>query len=97
TILKLDKSFVGSLGSAAPDPVDVAVSRAVAQLAADLGMRVIAEGVESAEQVRTLTQIGYRLFQGFWVHEPMRARALSALLDRTGSDTFEGAGGERAT
>jgi diguanylate cyclase (GGDEF)-like protein len=93
TILKLDKSFVGSLGLKTPDPVDVAVSRAVRQLAEDLGMRVIAEGVETGAQVRKLTSLGYELFQGFWAHAPMSAQELTALLDRTGSETFDSAGG----
>jgi EAL domain-containing protein (putative c-di-GMP-specific phosphodiesterase class I) len=80
TILKLDKSFVTSLGSAAPDPVDLAVSRAVAGLAGELGMQGIAEGVESHRQMQTLASMGYQAFQGFWAHAPMGAAEVIELL-----------------
>jgi EAL domain-containing protein (putative c-di-GMP-specific phosphodiesterase class I) len=80
TMLKLDKSFVAGLELPVPNAVDLAVSRAVAQLAADLGLRVVAEGVESEGQMNALYAIGYRYFQGFWAHVPMRAAELGAIL-----------------
>ncbi|MGX7681960.1 putative bifunctional diguanylate cyclase/phosphodiesterase [Jatrophihabitans sp. DSM 45814] len=80
TMLKLDKSFVSGLGLPVPDPVDLAVSRAVALLADELGLRVIAEGVESERQMQTLMSIGYTWFQGFWAHPPMHAGAMGRLL-----------------
>lgn len=80
TILKLDKSFVSGLGHQVPNAVDLAVSRAVAQLAEELGMRLIAEGVESERQMITLMSIGYHYFQGFWAHPPMAAGEVTALL-----------------
>jgi diguanylate cyclase (GGDEF)-like protein/PAS domain S-box-containing protein len=80
TILKLDKSFVAGLDVTSPNPIDSAVARAVAQIADDIGMRVIAEGVESERQVHALSEMGYRLFQGFWAHPPLSAEDLDALL-----------------
>ncbi|UQX90343.1 EAL domain-containing protein [Jatrophihabitans telluris] len=80
TIVKLDKSFVAGLGLPVPNPVDLAVSRAVVQLADELGMRVIAEGVESERQMITLMSIGYRYFQGFWAYQPMPTEELHAIL-----------------
>jgi EAL domain-containing protein (putative c-di-GMP-specific phosphodiesterase class I) len=80
TMLKLDKSFVAGLELPVPNAVDLAVSRAVAQLAADLGLRVVAEGVESEGQMNALYAIGYRYFQGFWAHVPMRAAELGQIL-----------------
>jgi diguanylate cyclase (GGDEF)-like protein/PAS domain S-box-containing protein len=80
TMLKLDKSFVSGLGLPVPNRVDLAVSRAVCQLADELGLRVVAEGVESERQMRTLRSIGYRLFQGFWAHAPMQASELERLF-----------------
>jgi EAL domain-containing protein (putative c-di-GMP-specific phosphodiesterase class I) len=80
TILKLDKSFVAGLGHQIPNRIDLAVSRAVSQLADELGLRLIAEGVESERQMLTLTSIGYRYFQGFWAHPPMPAWQVTELL-----------------
>jgi diguanylate cyclase (GGDEF)-like protein/PAS domain S-box-containing protein len=80
TIIKLDRSFVSGIGNPVPDPVDVAVARAVRQLSQELGLRVIAEGVESESQLNALADMGYLLFQGFWAHSPMPSAALKALL-----------------
>jgi diguanylate cyclase (GGDEF)-like protein len=80
TMIKLDKSFVAGLGAPVPDPVDLAVSRAVGSLADELGLRVIAEGVESDRQMDILSAIGYRYFQGFWAHAPMAAGELAQVL-----------------
>jgi EAL domain-containing protein (putative c-di-GMP-specific phosphodiesterase class I) len=80
TIIKLDRSFVSGIGNPVPHPVDVAVARAVRQLSQELGLRVIAEGVESDSQLNALADMGYQLFQGFWAHSPMPSAALKALL-----------------
>ncbi len=80
TVLKLDKSFVTGLGLPVPHATDLAVSRMVAQLGTELGLKVVAEGVESVGQMQTLTSIGYSYFQGFWAHAPMPAEELVALL-----------------
>ena len=80
TIIKLDKSFVSGIGNPVPNPIDVAVARAVVQLAEEVGLRVIAEGVESEPQVHALATMGYELFQGFWAHPPMPSAALKSLL-----------------
>jgi diguanylate cyclase (GGDEF)-like protein/PAS domain S-box-containing protein len=82
TIVKLDKSFVAGVGCEVPDPIDVAVARAVVQLADEVGLRVIAEGVESQRQADVLAEMGYRLFQGFWAHTPMPSAELRTLLAR---------------
>jgi EAL domain-containing protein (putative c-di-GMP-specific phosphodiesterase class I) len=59
TVLKLDKTFVSGLDVTAPNPIDSAVARAVAQIADDIGMKVIAEGVESERQVHALSVMGW--------------------------------------
>jgi diguanylate cyclase (GGDEF)-like protein/PAS domain S-box-containing protein len=60
--LKLDSSFVAGLGSAQAD----AVSRTVIQLAKDLGLEVVAEGVETAEQRDILLAMGCQSAQGWY-------------------------------
>jgi predicted signal transduction protein with EAL and GGDEF domain len=63
-----------------------AVARAVIQLAHALGLDTVAEGVESAEQVAALRELGYTLGQGFHLAEPMTADGVSRLLARPAVD-----------
>jgi EAL domain-containing protein (putative c-di-GMP-specific phosphodiesterase class I) len=82
TMLKLDKSFVAGLDLPVPDPIDVAIARSVLQLAEQIGLQVVAEGVETESQMRLLCDLGYQYFQGFWAYPPMPADQLGALLAR---------------
>ena len=83
-IIKLDKSFVDGIeiddGQPAAADARQAVARAVIQLAHALGLDTVAEGVESAEQVAVLRELGYTLGQGFHLAEPMTADGVSRLL-----------------
>lgn len=74
--LKIPAQFVERLG----DPRCQAIVRRVAELAHDLGLRVIAEGVETEEQRDRLAASGCDLFQGFLFYPPMPAEALAAAL-----------------
>ncbi len=64
--LKIDRSFVHGLPA---DDSDSAIVRAILQMAAALGMRVIAEGVETEAQRRFLLDSGCHEFQGY-LHAP---------------------------
>jgi diguanylate cyclase (GGDEF)-like protein len=90
-IVKLDKSFVDGIeiddGRPAVADARQAVARAVIQLAYAFGLDTVAEGVESAEQVAVLRELGYTLGQGFHLAEPMMADAVSRLLARQQSGT----------
>jgi len=55
-------------------------ARAVIQLAEALGPDTIAEGVENAEQVAVLRELGYSLGQGYHLARPMNAEGVSRLL-----------------
>lgn len=85
-IVKLDKSFVDGIeiddGQPAAADARRAVARAVIQLARALGLDTIAEGVESAEQVAVLRELGYSLGQGYHLAGPMTADGVSRLLAR---------------
>lgn len=71
--LKIDRAFVGELGG--PTPRTGLVS-AVVDLARSLGMDVVAEGVETAEQADVLRLLGVDLAQGWLFARPLPARDL---------------------
>ncbi len=76
-VIKVDKSFVKGLGAGAED---TAIVRMIIELAHTLGREVIAEGVESAEQLGQLRGLGCDLAQGNHFSEPLVAEEASALL-----------------
>lgn len=65
--LKLDRSF---LSDVLTNPASLKIVRAVARLAADLGMQTVAEGVETTEQAEALKAIGIDCAQGFLYARP---------------------------
>nr|MDQ3757682.1 EAL domain-containing protein [Actinomycetota bacterium] len=81
-VLKIDRSFVDGLGV---DPEDQAIVTAVVSLARALGLGVVAEGVETAEQLDEVRRLGCNSVQGFYLGRPQPAddtlgRLLSATL-----------------
>ena len=77
TELKIDKSFVDGV---VKSPQDRAIVSTIVALAASLGMRVVAEGVESADQDNALRDIEGVHGQGFLYARPMRAAAFADWL-----------------
>jgi EAL domain-containing protein (putative c-di-GMP-specific phosphodiesterase class I) len=77
--IKLDRSFVERLGS---DQVDNAIVSAVVALAQTMGLRVIAEGVESEEQLAVVRALGCHHAQGFHFSRPVPAGELGHILDQ---------------
>jgi diguanylate cyclase (GGDEF)-like protein len=77
--LKVDRRFVAGLGR---DAGDDAIVEAVVGLAHTLGLGVVAEGVETAEQAARLRELGCRLGQGFYFGRPQSAEAVRALLEK---------------
>src|SRR3712207_2722430 len=75
--LKIDKSFVAGLGG---DIEDEAIVRMIVDLAHTLGMKIVAEGVESEEQAEQLKQMGCDLGQGFYFAKPLPSKAASEFL-----------------
>ncbi|HEV2290534.1 MAG TPA: EAL domain-containing protein [Gemmatimonadales bacterium] len=75
--LKIDRSFVGALGNPGENPEIV---RTIITLAKNLGMAVIAEGVETPRQRTILQQLGCDYVQGWLFSHPLDVDAAAALL-----------------
>lgn len=75
--IKVDRSLIMSLPT---DPEDVAVVDAVLKFAEDLGIAVIAEGLEVDEQLEFLSQRGCTLGQGYLVSPPLPVAAVGGFL-----------------
>lgn len=75
--LKIDKDFVDGLkGNAEEAPV----VKAIIELAHTLGLRVVAEGVETASQLSLLRGMGCEVAQGFHISRPLPAEAAERLI-----------------
>jgi diguanylate cyclase (GGDEF)-like protein/PAS domain S-box-containing protein len=71
--LKIDQGFVAGLPD---DEDDIAIVRAIIALAQAMGMRVLAEGIEQAEQAHFLLKNQCELGQGYWFARPMPAEQI---------------------
>ena len=80
--LKIDRSFVHSIEKAADA---AAIVHAVVSLGRGLGMKVTAEGVETADQHLFLRAAGVHFMQGFRFGASMKAEEITARLDRPGA------------
>ncbi|MEM5364836.1 EAL domain-containing protein [Paraburkholderia azotifigens] len=76
--LKLDMSFVKGIGVSTADEVIV---KAVIAMGRTLGMRVVAEGVETHRQLEFLIENGCEEIQGYWYGRPTDATSATAYLD----------------
>jgi EAL domain-containing protein (putative c-di-GMP-specific phosphodiesterase class I) len=64
-------------------PNDEVIVHSTIELAHNLGMSVVAEGVESIETLNRLSQLGCDTAQGFVISKPLSFEQLSTLLDRS--------------
>ena len=75
--LKIDKEFIGDLTR---DPDDEAITATVITMGHSLGLNVIAEGVESEQQLSYLREQGCDEIQGFWLSPPLDAHRCLAFI-----------------
>ncbi|MFJ3388237.1 EAL domain-containing protein [Lysinibacillus sp. NPDC086135] len=78
TELKIDRSFINDINDAAT----LAIVRSIIQLALNLGMTSVAEGIENKEQVEILRALGCTVGQGYFYYKPMTIEQLDAILDK---------------
>ncbi len=79
-VLKIDRSFVSNITT---DRGDAAIAEAILALARALGLRVIAEGVETEAQRIALDRAGCHECQGYYFSPPLSAEALATLLSNS--------------
>jgi len=75
--LKIDQSFIARLNN---NPEDGEIVKAIIILGINLGLNVIAEGVETAEQLNFLEANNCHAGQGYYLFKPMEANAVTKLL-----------------
>lgn len=78
TEIKLDKSFVRDLAS---DPTSRLLSQAIMRLGENLGLRVVVEGVETAEQFTLLKTQGFHILQGYYISHPLSREELERWME----------------
>jgi diguanylate cyclase (GGDEF)-like protein len=76
--IKIDKRFIGTI---AVDDKDQQIVKTVIALAHALGMRVVAEGVDSAEGLAVVSELGCEMAQGFFIGRPMRCDLVPEWLE----------------
>ena len=91
-VLKIDRTFVAGINPPGPiaptksrsDESNAAVVRAIAAMAASIGLQLVAEGVETMDQLEFLLRLNAPIFQGFLFSPPVSPEAAEGLL-RTGT------------
>jgi len=88
--IKIDRSFIQDIPH---DPDDVAITQAIIAMAHSLRLKVIAEGVETQEQLDFLTEHGCHEFQGYFFRKPQPAEDFSKLIRENNAATAAAAAG----
>jgi diguanylate cyclase (GGDEF)-like protein len=76
-IIKIDPSFVAGLGN---DPTVTMLTKTIVQVGRDLGIEVVAEGIEQPRQLAELREMGCGYGQGFLVARPMGATGVESMI-----------------
>jgi diguanylate cyclase (GGDEF)-like protein len=82
--IKIDKRFISTV---AIDETDKQIVKTVIALAHALGMRVVAEGVDSAESIAAITDLQCEMAQGFFIGRPMRGDLIPEWMEHYASSS----------
>ncbi|MGZ8842450.1 MAG: EAL domain-containing protein [Pyrinomonadaceae bacterium] len=77
--LKIDRSFIGRIGEAAEN---IEIVRTIVSLAENMGMEVVAEGVETLSQLSQLRKLNCQYGQGYLFSRPVDAESVTAWISR---------------
>lgn len=80
--LKIDKSFIKDMTLSGEDR---AIVHAIIKLSQIMSLKVVAEGVETIEQLETLSELGADIIQGYYISKPLPVQELEAFLQSGGS------------
>jgi EAL domain-containing protein (putative c-di-GMP-specific phosphodiesterase class I) len=86
--LWIDRSFIRDLDF---NPYDVSIVRAIVSLAHELGLKVVAEGVETAEQLAVLHRMGCDQYQGYFHCAAVAPADVEVMLTPRGTAAAAGA------
>jgi EAL domain-containing protein (putative c-di-GMP-specific phosphodiesterase class I) len=86
-LLKLDRSFMERLGE---DTEAEVLLRGVISIASGLGLYVLAEGVETPDQLERVKSLGCDLAQGYYFSKPLSSEAATELLETYNPSTVLG-------
>jgi diguanylate cyclase (GGDEF)-like protein len=81
--IKIDKSFIANITTSRHDAMIV---KSMINLAKNLGLNVIAEGIENAEQLKLLIANGCPQGQGYYLSKPLTAQQITAVLKKQQDD-----------
>jgi diguanylate cyclase (GGDEF)-like protein len=93
-IIKIDPSFVAGLGH---DETLTLLTKTIVQVGRELGIQVVAEGIEDPLQLQLLCEVGCGYGQGFLVGRPMAAPGIESLIGTAPTDLAHGGDGGDAT
>jgi EAL domain-containing protein (putative c-di-GMP-specific phosphodiesterase class I) len=79
--VKIDRSFIRDVTT---NPESAAITRAIVAMADSLGLRVVAEGVETLQQVEVLRELGCREIQGYFISRPVASADFVRILKTSG-------------
>jgi predicted signal transduction protein with EAL and GGDEF domain len=78
-VIKIDQSYVQAVND---NGRDAAIVSAIVALGRQMGLKVVAEGVETSEQLAAIERLGCDEYQGFLVSQPLAPRDFAAFLER---------------
>ena len=85
SIIKIDKSFIDGLPM---NEDDVSIAKAILSLSHNLNMKVVAEGVETAEQLKFLKTLNCNFAQGYHISRPLSPQNLEIWLNNNGHNFY---------